>query len=682
MNVRNAVALVAALLAAAAPLAAAVEPVPAPAGISRFTRHPRFVEAKLSPEGTYLAAISLERGKRTLVVLDLKTRQVASQLEPDSENMPGPFHWASDRRLVVELWRFEGYLDAPVTWGEIYAVDASGKNGKLIFGYRAGEDQVGSRIKKGERVRAHARVLDALRDDDRRILVAYTLWDELDAIPRVEKVDVVTGVRTPVTAAPIPHAWLQTDEDGEVRIAAGMDEQLRWKYFQRDPGGTWRPIAALSGLAAGGYPFGFVARERTLYAVEPDGKGFAVLAIATDSGARRVLARQDMVDPSHFSFDRATGRLVAVEWEPDVPVVDVLDPEHPVSRVLRGLEATYPDEHVRVVSRTDDEQKAVAFVSSDRAPGRFLLVDAAKLSAETLFDVRPWIVPDEMAETSAFHVAASDGVRIHGYVTLPHGPRDRPPPMVVLPHGGPHGIRDHWAFDPEVQLLASEGFAVLRVNYRGSGGYGEAYQEAGYRRWGDRVVQDVVDATRWAVRKGFADPARICAFGGSFGAYASMQAAVLAPDLFRCAVGYAGVYDLTRMSWTGDVPHTRFGRGFVRTAVGADEGALRAASPVHDAEKLRARVLLVHGEEDERAPLAHAEKLRDALAAEGRPPAWLVEPREGHGFYDEGARERMWARVIAFLKESTPAPAAAAAAPPAPVPAKAPAPTGAPPAGR
>ncbi len=243
-------------------------------------------------------------------------------------------------------------------------------------------------------------------------------------------------------------------------------------------------------------------------------------------------------------------------------------------------------------------------------------------------------------------------MRIHGYVTLPRGARAAPPPMVVVTHGGPHGIRDHWGFDPTVQLLASEGFAVLQVNYRGSGGYGLGYEEAGYGHWGDRVVQDVVDATRWAVRKGFADPARICAFGGSFGAYASLQAAILAPDLFRCAVGYAGIYDLTRMSWTGDIPWSRHGRDYVRTAVGTDATALKTASPVFHADALRARVLLVHGEQDERAPIAHAEEMRKALTEAGHPPEWLVEPREGHGFYDEGARERMWTRVVAFLKES------------------------------
>ncbi|HMA47446.1 MAG TPA: alpha/beta fold hydrolase, partial [Frankiaceae bacterium] len=230
--------------------------------------------------------------------------------------------------------------------------------------------------------------------------------------------------------------------------------------------------------------------------------------------------------------------------------------------------------------------------------------------------------------------------------------RGTPPPLVALLHGGPHATRDSWGFDPEVQLLASDGYAVLQVNFRGSGGYGQAYQEAGYRRWGDRVVEDVIDAVRRAVAMGQADPGRICVYGSSFGAYAALQATVVAPDLFRCAVGDAGVYDLSRVASIENIAESALGRGFVGVAVGDDPAALKAASPARNADKIRARVLLIHGEEDRRAPIEQAERMRDALAARGRPAEWLVEPREAHGFYDEGARARMYARILRFLEDS------------------------------
>jgi dipeptidyl aminopeptidase/acylaminoacyl peptidase len=373
-----------------------------------------------------------------------------------------------------------------------------------------------------------------------------------------------------------------------------------------------------------------------------------------DTGDRRLVAHNDVVPASEFVRDDATGRLVAVEFEPDLPTYAFLEPAHPLSRMLQGMLAARPDEHVELINATDDDGKALVRVYSDRDPGQYLVVDAARMSAETIGSVRPWIEPGQMAETSAFHIPASDGFRIHGYVTLPRrSPSAAAPPMVVLPHGGPHGVRDYWEFNPQVQLLASEGFAVLQVNFRGSGGYGSAYQEAGYRRWGSRVVQDIVDATRFAVRKGFADPTRICIYGASFGGYAAVQAAVLAPDLFRCAVGYAGIYDLTLLAKRGDIALRRSGRGYVRAVAGDDDATLQQQSPALHADQVKAQVMLIHGKRDQRAPIEHAEALRDALTARGHPPEWIVEPKEAHGFYDEGARERMYTRMVRFLKENT-----------------------------
>ncbi len=650
--------------AAAPPAKAAAKAPPAPvepSGIAAFTRHARFVDARISPKGTYLAAVSVEGGKRSLAFVNLATRQFTWRLKPDAESMVGRFRWANDERVVVELVDQDPGLEAGlVSRGEIYAVDATGKSGRMVFGYRAGEMQTGTHIRKAERSLAWGSVLDTLRSDSRHVLVEAADWREAgDHTVFLYKLDVYTGVKNLVLQGPIPNSSFLTDESGEPRIAwaHGMDNKRR--SFYRAPGEAWRELAGLSGLTPQSRPVGFVARDRTMYVVEPGPGGFGVWAVSIETGGRTLVANTGIVPPTSIIADPATERIVAVESEPDLPKNDYVDPEHPLCRAMRGLEETYPGEHVRFLNATDDGKKAVVRVFSDRNPGRFLLVDVEKLSAEPIVDVRPWIRPDDMAETSAFHINASDGFRIHGYVTVPRAPPGgAPPPLVVMPHGGPHGERDTWGFDPIVQLLAKEGFAVLRVNYRGSGGYGDAYEEAGYRKWGDRVVQDIVDATRFAIRKRLGDGGRACAFGASFGAYAAVQSAVLAPDLFRCAVGYAGIYDLARMASSGDIALTRLGRGYVRTVVGEDEGELRRASPVHNAEKVKARVLLVHGDEDRRAPIEHAERLRKALEKSGNPPAWLVEPREGHGFYDEAARERMYARVLAFVRESTaPAPA-------------------------
>lgn len=626
---------------------------PAPSGIAAFTRHSRFVDAKISPKGTYLAAISTEGGKRWLSIVDLKSRKLASSFRPDPDSV-GEFYWANDTRVMVQLWNEgDGTLASPVNYGEIYGIDATGGRGQMVFGYRAKREGPGPVGFTPAYDNAWGAVVSRLRNDDRRVLIETAAFQDVgDRTATLYKMDVYSGRKSQVTIGPAPNAGFITDENGEPRVAGATGIDVKPRYFYRDADSSWRELNNLQGTSLDSWPVEFQAATHTLDLAEPIAKGFGFFAVNVNSGERKLLSSNEWVPPSVGLEDR-NQRVLAVGYEPDLPIYDVLVPDHPLSRALKGLLAAYPDENVRLISTTDDEKRAVALVYSDRDPGRYLLLDVDKLSAEEIVSRRPWVKPQEMAEMSAFHIPASDGMWIHGYITMPRRTGTGPAPLVVLPHGGPHGPRDHWHYDPEVQLLASEGFAVLQVNYRGSGGYGLKYQEAGYRHWGDRMIEDIADATRYAVRKGYADPKRICIYGGSFGGYAALQSAVVAPDLFRCAVGYAGVYDLTLMWKQGDIPERRLGRGYLETVLGSDDAALKAHSPVYNAGKVKAKVLLIHGKQDRRAPIAHAERMREALEAAGAKPEWLVESKEGHGFYDEQTRERMYTRLVAFLHENT-----------------------------
>lgn len=149
-----------------------------------------------------------------------------------------------------------------------------------------------------------------------------------------------------------------------------------------------------------------------------------------------------------------------------------------------------------------------------------------------------------MAEVKPMDIKVRDGMTIQAYLTLPPGKDPKQLPLVVNPHGGPHYVRDSWGFDPQNQMLANQGIAVLQVNFRGSGGYGEAFQQAGYRKWGSEIQYDIIDATRHLIDQGIVDKQRICIVGGSFGGYSALQSSVMEPDLFKCAIGFAGVYDL------------------------------------------------------------------------------------------------------------------------------------------
>ena len=650
-----ATALAVSLLAGAPQARATEAPPPPPTGLARFTDHQRFYGAKISPKGTYLAAAVAQGGRRALVFIDLKTRKPVGAFNPltATNTAVGRFEWASDERVVVELVESDGTLAAPVSNGEIYAVNAVTGAGALIFGYRTGNGGTGTHIRQAEQESVFGSILDTLRGDDRYILVSGGSFQDVgDRQLQVWKVDTITGIKDRVAMGPMPNCTFVTDAAGVLRLAFARDEKAKEHFFLREKDG-WKELTRIAGLPAGSVPWGFVAADQALLVEAPQPGGSGVFQVPLDGGEARLLAKTKLVPVDRWITDDATGRVVAIRSQPDLPTWEVVAPAHPLGKAFAALLDEYAGWEVELTSWSEDQRLAVVKLSGDKAPAQYHLLEVATGKLEPLVSARPWIDPKEMGEVEAFHITASDGFKIHGYLTLPPSAPAGPPPLVLLIHGGPHGVRDSWDFNWEAQLLASRGFAVLQVNYRGSGGYGRAFEEAGYRHWGDRVIDDVLDAARWAIRKQKVDGGRVCAMGGSFGAYASMQAAIRAPDLVRCAVGIAGIYDLTRMDWTGDISWSRNGRGYIHTVLGEDQDNLKAFSPARNADKLKVPVLLAHGGRDERAPIAHAEKLRDALTDLGRPPEWIVERTEGHGFFDEAARLRLYQKVVAFLERNT-----------------------------
>ena len=262
---------------------------------------------------------------------------------------------------------------------------------------------------------------------------------------------------------------------------------------------------------------------------------------------------------------------------------------------------------------------------------------------------RPDLKSDHLSKVEPVEFIARDGLKIRGFLTTPKGAEEKRLPMVVVVHGGPHGVYDRYEFDWETQLFASRGYAVLQVNYRGSGGRGREFQGAGYGCWGREMQDDITDGVRWAIGDGVADPQRICIYGGSYGAYAALTGAFREPDLYRCAIGMAGVYDLQLMFEKGDIQSVERGLNYLRKAVGTDDEELKRRSPVYNAEKIRAKVLLLHGKLDERAPFEHAKRMREALEKAGNPPEWSTEWGEGHGFFDEANRAAAYRRILEFL---------------------------------
>ena len=217
--------------------------------------------------------------------------------------------------------------------------------------------------------------------------------------------------------------------------------------------------------------------------------------------------------------------------------------------------------------------------------------------------------------------------------------------MIIHPHGGPFGVRDWWGYYDEAQILAAHGYAVLRVNFRGSGGFGEAHQIAGYKQWGLAMQDDLTDATNWAIAEGIADPKRICIYGASYGAYAALMGVAREPNLYACAAGNVGVYDLPELPNTANFAQTRE-TAFFKRVMNPD---LEAVSPTRMASRIRVPVFLSAGGMDETAPKKHTDRMEAALKAAGVPVEYALYPTEGHGIYKLENNRDYYTRLLAFF---------------------------------
>ena len=252
-----------------------------------------------------------------------------------------------------------------------------------------------------------------------------------------------------------------------------------------------------------------------------------------------------------------------------------------------------------------------------------------------------------------------DGTEIPAYLTLPaDGARNAP--AVVLVHGGPV-VRDRWAWNPEVQMLASRGYAVLQPQFRGSAGFGRKFESAGYGEWGRAMQDDVTAGAQWLAAQGFADPRRMCVYGASYGGYAALWALVKTPRLFRCGASLAGVSDLgLLLAGDSDANKREVGRLELARMIGQTRQEARRlddVSPLRHAARIEAPVLLAHGNLDQRVPLVHSEKMLEALRAGGKQVEWIELRGERHGMANAENRERFYNALFAFLARNTEAPA-------------------------
>jgi len=605
----------------------------------------------ISPDGQHLAARYNLNNRAILVFLDAKTLKTVGSTRLESGNEVGSYKWVNAKRVVFKIMDHEPWEKEPRYYGELFATDIDGRNQELLFGYRAGEQQTGSRLKKKQAKQAWAEFIDARADENNQILIKATpMSDSGERFPEVLQLNVQNGLTKSLGRVPSSFAHVLPDSKGKPRIASGSSSKDETEVWLRDNNHQWQKVPA-NQYGGTFTPVALSADDRQLYVFDnyqSDHTALFSLDLATGS-YKKVLSEAgfDLSVPLRTVDNRA---VFGVKSFGTKPTYQLLTSQYPEAQLFKDLLQSFPGEDIVITSKSDDAKKWVVYVHSDVNPGTYYLYDAEQQGLIKLTDEQPALAGLQLQGQQPIEVPTKDGYLLHGYLTT-SAKASAEKPMVVLVHGGPHYVRDTWGFDSEVQLLAQSGYNVLQVNYRGSGGYGVKHQQAGYRQWGSLIQQDINTATRWAIDKGHANAGNICIMGGSFGAYSALQAPMLAPDLYRCAIATAGIYDLKLLFDKGDVAVRDTGQAYLQQVLGSDEAELTRYSPVYQAASYQPALLLMHGKNDRRAPYAHAEALRKALDKAGKSYQWHLFDDETHGFYDEQNRALYFRKVQQFLQQ-------------------------------
>lgn len=622
-------AAIAVSLPVAVPAAAPVPELPAEV----FFQAPAMARLQFSPDGKRILCLVPHKGRMNLAVIDLEKKSKNLLSSFDDKDANGPF-WASNNRIL-----FFADRDGDENF-DIYSVNADGSDPSMISPDRSVE------------------LLRRLKDDPSSILVqaAITHSDWFD----VARMNLKTGkLSQPIARAPGPVSYYVLDHDNQVRFAVLSDPHARINrvLYRENDRAEWREVTTSAFGSPGWAPLAFDADNRTIYVSSDLGRKTNGI-FRYDTAASAINLEEVFTDPTYdvddLVVDDSTNKVVGVVYEGDRRRFHWLDPE--IAAVQRRLEQSLPDVVHSPAQFSDDGSRIVFYSYGDRDPGVYYLYDRKRQRVEELAVVNPKIDPAQMAVVKPVSYAARDGLTLHGYLTLPVGREAKNLPAVIHPHGGPYGPRDEWRFDSEVQFYANRGYAVLQVNFRGSGGYGYWFEKAGFKKWGLEMQDDLTDGVKWLIAQGIADPKRVVISGASYGGYATMAGLVYTPELYAAGINYVGVVDIrnlipktapaSRMYWM----HTRLGD----LANAEDRKRIHDTSPVHFADRIRVPLLMAYGRNDPRVPIDQGYDIQRALERSKVPFEFIIEKEEGHGFRNESKRIAFYKRVDAFLKQHVP----------------------------
>ena len=635
-----------------------------------FGSLPDVSNVKISPNGKFVGV--QQRTEETIVVkiIDLDNAQLLSVHNFGSKGQITDFFWATDKRLVFTVARENSRNTEIYNVGQLVAANIDGKRTKLIAGFGSAPDsRQGVRNRDRTNPDRPAIIVHRLPKDSNKILVSF--FDNA-GFNELAELDINNGKVSYVTTSPVIYPnWIFNNE-GKLMGVSSSTLENNSEIFLFKPN---LPQGSLSSRQCSQKQNCYVPpiredNKRPGWVFFKDfefPKGASIEGF-TPNGKMMVTEYMDENTSGLYEYDlkENTYELIFRDSRVDITAVAsslddgpygirldngkpeylyLSEPNRLKNLHLKFYEA-FPAQKTTITSYSKDYSRAVGIVMADVNPGTYYLMDMEKNQISPLGRYWSKTSYDSLAEMKVINFKNRYGDEIQSYFTEAVGKKNAP--TIVMPHGGPWA-RDYWRFHPEVQFLAAEGFNVLQNNIRGSTGYGLEHTAHVYGNFAN-VLTDMFDSIEHLDSEGVIDKNNVCVYGGSYGGYAATQGPMMRPDLFKCAISEAGLYDINAQYSSGDIKMMRGGRKFLEDAFGDGEKA-EDMSPINYAYKLKTPYMLIHGKKDVRTPYKEAEAFMKAMDKNGIKYEKMIIEKETHGFSKEENRIEKMKRISAFFRK-------------------------------
>jgi len=589
-----------------------------------FFRNPEKTNYSLSQDGEYFAFLMPWKSRMNIFVQKIGSDELIRVTSETNRDI-AEYFWANSKRIVYlkDNGGDENY--------RLFGVDIDGKNNKDLTPFE----------------KVTVEIIDELEEKDDELIIAINNRDS--TVFDVYRLNVIAGKLDIIAKNPGNITGWLTDHEGKLRIAITTDGVNTGLLYRNNENEEFRLIHTCNFKEAL-IPVMFTYDNKYIYAksnINRDKTAIVKFDVEHNKELEVIFEHPD-VDVSNLHSSKKRKKITGVSFTTEKKQSHFFDEDR--KKLQDVLESKLPGYEVVIADMNKVEDKILVRTYSDKSRGAYYFYNLTTKDFFKLCDVSPWLNEKLLADMKPIKFTSRDGLLINGYLTLPIGTKPKNLPVVVTPHGGPWA-RDTWGFDPETQFLANRGYAVLKINFRGSVGYGREFWESSFKKWGREMQDDITDGVNWLIEQGIGDKNRIGIYGGSYGGYAVLAGLAFTPDIYRCGVDYVGVSNLFTFM-KSIPPYWKPFLDMFYEMVGdpqKDKEILKKSSPVFHVDKIKAPLLIAQGANDPRVAKSESDQMVEALKKRGIDVPYIVKENEGHGFQNEENRFEFYREMEEFL---------------------------------